>query len=158
MDIYDAALRGATKKLIELLDSGVDSNSSNEQKYTPIMAASHDGRLENIQILADRGADINAVADDGFTALTNAVQHSTIETVKLLVSLGANVNHITDSGFTLLMIAPYNNYPPTDKAELVAYLLSVGVDKNIKDSGGLLAADHAERKSCDDLNELLKPE
>ena len=154
-DIYEAALRGSADSLREIIDSGVDVNVQNENGYTPLMAASRDGRIECIELLIESGADVNMQDESGFTALTNAVQHSNEQTVKLLISKGADVNHRTKASFTPLMFLPYNNYPPANVSDLASALLAAGADVEAEDETGETALAHARKKGVQELIDLL---
>ena len=75
------------------LKYGADPNQTNQDGYTPLMFASHNGRAKIVELLLAHGVDINYANQDGETALTLASRHGHTEVVELLLAHGADVNH-----------------------------------------------------------------
>ena len=59
---------------------------------TPLTAAAHAGRTEEVQALLARGADANAPDRHGFPALTWAARQGHVTTLRALLDGGADVN------------------------------------------------------------------
>src|ERR1019366_9574992 len=90
-----AAWYGDLEMLQVLLDYGVDVNSWNDFRATPLHFATGtpDGfsNARVIGLLLDRGADPNVRLWEGTTPLHNASVRGRIEMVRLLVEHGASV-------------------------------------------------------------------
>jgi uncharacterized protein len=72
-ELLEAAGRGDTTRVIELLDSGVDVNSGNPINTTVLMRAVFSGQGDLMRELLNRGADWNVENSKHHTALTCAV-------------------------------------------------------------------------------------
>ena len=73
-----------------LAKQGVDVNQVDNDGWTPLFIASHEGHSEVVSmLLAKRGVDVNQSADDGDTPLYIAINRSHAEVAKLLVLHGS---------------------------------------------------------------------
>jgi ankyrin repeat protein len=91
-----------TKKVTELIDSGVDINGTNSQGTTALLlACSFKDNDEMIGLLLDKGADPNVRGPRGETALGFAARYS-VKAVKMLLDKGADINAKDDAGWTAL--------------------------------------------------------
>jgi len=90
--LHEAAGRGDTAKVRQLLDQGTDVNAKAAGNWTALISAAAEGRTETVELLLDRGADVNATSDIvGWTALLSAAQQGHAECVKVLLAHGANI-------------------------------------------------------------------
>jgi ankyrin repeat protein len=114
--------------LILALAPVAEANNKNSE----LIAASHQGRLEEVKRLLDEGVDVNAKEKGGQTALVMAAMNGHTNTVKLLLGKGADINagwpEIFDPdlpGGTALMHAAKNGH-----IEVVRLLVDNGADIN----------------------------
>lgn len=110
--------------------NNIDIKSDNEVKVTPFYMAGLNGHLELIKILADKGADINSPHSIGNTPLFTALEKGYIEIAKELLHIGADPSYIHDN-YTLLHLAS-----ELGDVELVALIVSKGIDVNVKNIHG----------------------
>jgi hypothetical protein len=84
-----AAAQGNLAGLTQLLDAGIDLNTSPKDGRTALMAAAARGQVEAVRLLLSRGADVNARDHNGETALqlARAEKHSRV--AALLKKAGA---------------------------------------------------------------------
>ena len=97
-EIMNAAANGDTKKVIQLLDNGLNVNVTfppDESEFsgmTAVMVASLHGYPELVEALIKRGADVNLKRYVGDTALMFAARTGNEKTVNALLRAGANPN------------------------------------------------------------------
>ena len=90
-------------KLLKLcLRSGIDVNSKDAYKNTPLHILAREEYLDAIEYLLDNGADINAINDNGRTPLYEATNYLEIGTVSMLLRKNANPNIRDKYGYTPL--------------------------------------------------------
>ena len=63
-----------------------------DDRWSALMIASHDGHTEVVKLLLDKGAQVNMQGKDGGSALMIASQNGHTEVVKLLLDKGAQVD------------------------------------------------------------------
>lgn len=169
-ELIAAANNGNVKKVKALLDKGVDANSKDEHRWTPLHFAANE---EVAKLLVGSGADVKAKDNDGRTPLHAAKSRQVAE---LLLAKGAELDAKENKyGTTPLTAAMYrgmgamssNNEDPNKlhakylkMAELSFFFVERGADVNVKDkNGGTLL--HAAtgwrriRKGKKDIAELL---
>ena len=59
MDLVDSAENGDIDRVRELLDSGVDPYSQNDDELTALIVAAYEGHIEVVELLLNRGIDPN---------------------------------------------------------------------------------------------------
>jgi ankyrin repeat protein len=102
MDLIRAARRGDLKEVKLIIEKGRNVNYiENLYRWTPLLWAIEQDRIDICRVLLDHGADVNQRAIDGLTPLLFAVSGSRIDIIKLLLIRGANVNHENKFGFTV---------------------------------------------------------
>ena len=85
-----------------LLEKGADVNQPKLMNETPLMVASKEGHVDEVQLFLEYGANVAAKAN-GFTALYLACQNNHIEVAKVLIENGADVNQIADKALEILL-------------------------------------------------------
>lgn len=95
-----AAARGneSRRRLLDLLDNGVDANSQDLKYETALIKAAGGGHVDICNLLLDRGARINMANSDGWTALHYAADKSYHGVVRALAERGADLNVKTKRG------------------------------------------------------------
>jgi len=97
-ELMNAAASGDIKKVVELLDKGLNVNitfAHDESEFsgmTALMVASLRGYAELVETLIKRGADVNLKRYVGDTALMFAARTDSVKTVDALLRAGANPN------------------------------------------------------------------
>lgn len=112
-----------------LLDSGADTNVTNEKGQTPLAVNGYGMEIphkDRIKLLVKYGADINVTDAEGRTILSYAKD---IETAELLIANGADVNALDVRGRSPIFYAGNNK-------ELTQYLIDSGAEVNIIDKDG----------------------
>lgn len=79
-----------TTTLRSRLEEGLQPDLRDENGYSLLMQACHDGRYQVCQMLLTQGADINATAPDGKTPLMFAAMFNHIDIIELLLTHGAD--------------------------------------------------------------------
>jgi ankyrin repeat protein len=133
-------------KVVKILTGvrGVDLNSQNNDGRTALHVASLKNRKGTVKYLTEKGAKVDVKDINGRTAFLDAARDGFTEIVKSLKEKGADINQVTAKhGWSALHMAAWNDRPETTK-----YLISAGIDKNVKvksgASAGKTARDMAE--------------
>jgi ankyrin repeat protein len=92
LPLNQAAMRGDTTQVQQLLDKGADVNTKDSNGETALMEAAGNGHPEVVKQLLAKGADVNAKSSYGYTALLYAADKGHTECVGLLLDGGANIN------------------------------------------------------------------
>ncbi|PIF04835.1 MAG: hypothetical protein CSA86_00445 [Arcobacter sp.] len=77
----------------ELLRTGADVNTANENNFTLLMNFVKKGDIKTVKILLEYGAKINQKDLFNMTALDYAIENKNLEIAKLLVSSGADITN-----------------------------------------------------------------
>ena len=72
-----AAKEGDLKEVQNLLELGVDIETSDSEKHTGLLNSASNGHLKVVDELLKGGASVNATDKDGYTALTWAASKGT---------------------------------------------------------------------------------
>jgi len=135
-DLFYAAQYGEARKLTLLLKAGVNPNSRDKYRRTPLHWACQEGYLAVVKLLVKFGAHLNSVDNAKFSPLRQAVGEGHLKTVNYLLRAGANVNQkckADDNGSILQLASAWN------RLEIAKRLVSVGANVNAKDSSGRTA-------------------
>lgn len=142
--IEDALKNGANPNVVfNLGDNGTFHR-------TPLEIAAGNGNVKAVQLLLDHRADPNTVCTRG-TALHAAVESGSEEIIDLLVQHGANVNTPGSHGES-----PLFTMVEMGKSRIVAHLLSLKADVNLKDYAGHSALSMAQKDKRTEIIEMLK--
>jgi ankyrin repeat protein len=147
-DLMMAANNGVTEQVIELLQKGMDVNTTDRDGNSLLMIAVRTDNQPLVDFLLQHRASLwrrNRYGDD---VLMQATNDGKLETVKKLVAAGAEIQH---TGWTALHYAVIQNHP-----DLVAYLLEKGADVTAKGPNGQTALMMAENRHQNDIVQMLK--
>jgi hypothetical protein len=94
--LHSVSWRGDSREYLEigkgLLDRGANVDACDNEDWTPLHLAAHNGGLEFARMLLEYGAAINAPDNEGQTPLHKASEDGHVEVVRLLLECGADVN------------------------------------------------------------------
>ena len=97
--IADAAMRGDTAKVRQLLKQGADVNAAQGDGMTALHWAAQRGDLDEAKMLLYAGARLEATTRNGsYTPLHLASRVGKVSLIKALLQGGANANAVTSSG------------------------------------------------------------
>lgn len=148
-EMLEAAGKGNTARVRELLDSGVKVNMRGPDRNTPLMEAAYGGHAETVKLLLERGADPSVKKRDGATAwtltsnsqvldvfknveaLVTAAGEGNETAVKDLMRKGTPINALNRSGEAPLHTASWHG-----KTEIVKLLLDNGANPELKKADG----------------------
>ncbi len=103
--LITATYQSDYKVVQNLLNLGVDVDSTINDNWTPLLIASNFGDYEMIKLLIENGANVNVQLQDGTSAIFLASALGNIQIVKLLIDNKIDINHKHVSGHNSLMIA-----------------------------------------------------
>ena len=131
--LYIACNYGHDKCVSWLLQQSADPNTLNKDGNSSLHVACDEGHDKCVSLLLQAGADVEHISNLGHAALLIACSRGHLKCVALLVEHGADIHFRSDPDLasTLLTSCASNN------ANLVAYMLSLGVDVNLPDSVGV---------------------
>jgi ankyrin repeat protein/tetratricopeptide (TPR) repeat protein len=133
----------------ERLARGGDINAKDENGWTLLHEAAHEGDIELVEMLLAKGADVNVKNDAGLTPLYYAVQENNA-TTELLLAKGADVGVRNASGQTVLHTAA-----EAGNTDVVEILLAKGADVNAKDKHDFTPLHLAVGKGYSGVAEVL---
>ena len=115
------------KQLAEyLLEKGLNINTRDRNKNTPLINACHTRHAEIARFLIERGAFINARNRFGWSALNYACQNNDIEMVKFLVEHKIDTYQLSPTG---RITKKMNSVNQEKYAKLIEYLKTVPVSE-----------------------------
>lgn len=128
-----AVLRGLASHVKRLLNDGIDVNSRDRIKRTPLHLAirRRSEFAEIMEILHEHGADLDAEDGLGTTPLHMAIYERSVPLASLLLDWGANI-HIPDIGGS----SPLHLAASMPNSEMVKLLLERGALLSIEDKCG----------------------
>lgn len=113
--IHTAAYTGDAKRVMALVDSGVEVDKLYEGDRTPLHFAAGAGNLEVVKVLVARGANVNARTIYRETPLLKAARHGHRDIVVFLLAHGADVNATSNLDDTPLLAAVQEGYKEIEK-------------------------------------------
>ncbi|MCX5755460.1 MAG: ankyrin repeat domain-containing protein [Gemmatimonadetes bacterium] len=129
--VADAAMRGDTARVRQLIKQGADVNGAQGDGMTALHWAAMLGNATETQMLVAAGAQLEAVTRNGkYTPLHLAAKEGRAAAVKVLAEAGAKVNAPTTSGGA----APIHFATQNGNVDAVAALLDHGAPVNGLDS------------------------
>jgi len=179
-EILDAAERADTRKVVDLLQRGMDINTADPAGNTLLMIAARNNNIELVRFLSANRAGVNRRNRFGDTAILLAAIRGHLEASKLLMEsgalidpggwnvlhyasfaesdevlrwalgLGLDLNRKAPNGMTALMLAARQG-----KLEMVKALADAGADRSIVDGDGLDAAGLAQKAGFTETADFL---
>ena len=102
-EFLDAAFRGRTETVKNLLAKGADPNSRDDIGQTALMGAARNGHVQTVKVLLEAGADVNVkLHATNWTALLLAAFYGHAKVVETLLSHGADPKVKDSEGKTAL--------------------------------------------------------
>jgi ankyrin repeat protein len=114
-----------------------------DRRFTPLMRACKEGRLEIVEELLLLGVDITVRNADGCNALWLACYNGSHAIIQRLLDAGIDIDLQNGNGATCLMYVASNS-----KADLVQLLLENGADAGLKNFDDFSALDLAASVAC----------
>jgi len=116
------------EELRRLHAAGVSLDTPMPGMVTPLIGASHLGRVEAVRLLLSAGADVHARDENSRTALMHAADEGRASVIRLLVERGADVNALDAALQTALHMAAWQ-----DHVEAMRELLRAGARVDLRD-------------------------
>ncbi len=112
-------------------------------RFTPLMRAAKEGRLDIVDELLSLGVDISVTNADGCNALWLACYNGSHEIIERLLAAGIDIDLQNGNGATCLMYVSSNSKP-----DLVKLLLEKGANAALKNFDDFSALDLAASVEC----------
>lgn len=112
-------------------------------RFTPLMRAAKEGRLDIVEELLGLGVDISVRNADGCNALWLACYNGSHAIIGRLIAAGIAIDNQNGNGATCLMYVSSNSKP-----DLVRLLLDKGADPGLKNFDDFSALDLAASLAC----------
>lgn len=140
-----------------LVQNGADVNMQADNLDSPFLLSGALGNTELVKLFLENGARFDLYNRYYGTALIPACERGHVETVRVLSETkDFPINHINKLGWTGLMEAVVLGDGSEKYQEIIKILIANGADKNIPDSNGATALEHAIQKRQHKIVELLK--
>lgn len=114
-----------------------------DRRFTPLMRACKEGRLDIVDELLALGADIAVTNADGCNALWLACYNGSHAIIERLIAAGIDIDLQNGNGATCLMYVASNSKP-----DLVKLLLEKGANASLKNFDDFSARDLAASVEC----------
>lgn len=94
--LLNAAAKGDTATVLQLIADGVNINITNEKGWTPLVMAAFNQHMETVKVLVAAGADLNHQSVNGTTvfmyAKTKVMETGEYALLDYLLQKGAEIN------------------------------------------------------------------
>ena len=112
-------------------------------RFTPLMRAAKEGRLDIVEELLAAGVDIGVTNTDGCNALWLACYNGSHALIERLIAAGIDLDRQNGNGASCLMYVASNSKP-----DLVKLLLEKGANPRLKNFDDFSALDLAASVAC----------
>ena len=129
--LFHYVVSGNLDKVQFYLEQGLDVNSRDVNRNTPLMVAIHFNHRHIVEHLLEAGANVKVSNNNGFTPLMWAVAREDFSLVESLLQQNARKNIQANNGETPLMLAVQKH-----NLNLVRLLLKHGANPNIPNFDG----------------------
>jgi len=151
--LIEAAWRGDAKKVVALLEKGVNVNAGDRDDRRALMAAARSGNNDVVQILLEHGAHVNATHYYGVTALSEAARRERCETMRLLLDHGVDMG-VEGNSKALVYVANPTRQRRNMK-EIFYLLLEKGAHVDSIDGNGNTSLIYAVRRGDAEMVKAL---
>ncbi|MFE5296238.1 ankyrin repeat domain-containing protein [Streptomyces sp. NPDC056632] len=154
-----AALGDHVEAARVLVAAGADVNAQDARHDTAWLVTGVTGSVAMMRVLlaADPAPDLTLRNRFGGISLIPASERGHVAYVgALLQETAIDVDHVNDLGWTALLEAVILGDGGRAQQKVVALLLAAGADRELADSRGTTALEHAERRGFDELATLLR--
>ena len=126
---FEAILKSDLDSISSLLEKYADlANARDENGYTPLMWAAHNGEINVFKLLVERNADIHAtVAQVGTAVIHFAAEGGNLDILEYLISAGVNIKQVNNENYSCLHFAAGNG-----QQLMLAKLLELGLDIHLR--------------------------
>ena len=114
-----------------------------DRRFTPLMRAAKEGRLDVVDELLTWGVDVAVTNADGCNALWLACYSGNRALIERLIAVGIDIDLQNGNGATCLMYVASNSKP-----DLVQLLLEKGANPKLKNFDDFTARDLAASLAC----------
>jgi len=121
-----ASRQGYSEVARVLLEHGADTETRDNETYSPLERSSVNGHVEVLRVLLENHADVNFLDKNNYTALHSASVNGQVAVARVLLGNGADPNAKTTNNETPLHFAGYEG--------VTRILLEYGADPNARDS------------------------
>lgn len=94
--LLNAAAKGDTATILQLIADGANINITNEKGWTPLVMAAFNQHMETVKVLVGAGADLNHQSVNGTTvfmyAKTKVMETGEYSLLDYLLQKGAEIN------------------------------------------------------------------
>lgn len=115
-DIFYNVSENNLKKVMELIDEGIDINIVDEDGLSALHWACDRGYLQIVEYLISKNANVNIEDSDGSTPLHYAISSESYDCASYLIRHGADINHKNNDNETPLELCEDEN----EKKELLS--------------------------------------
>jgi len=119
------------------------SAPQSDGRFTPLMRAAKEGRLDIVEELLTLGVDIAVTNADGCNALWLACYNGSHAIIERLIAAGIDIDLQNGNGASALMYVSSNSKP-----DLVKLLLEKGANSKLKNFDDFSALDLAASVEC----------
>jgi len=152
-EVADAAMRGDTAAVLELISKGANVNGMQADGATALHWAAYSGNASLVEQLIEAGANPDAANRNGSTPMWLAAERGDTAVLESLLEGGGNPNELLPLGRRPLMLAARSGV-----VSAVQILLEFGADPNLKESerGTTALMQAADQGHADVLSLLIE--
>ena len=132
------------------LTCGINIDTCDERKWTPLTIASYTGSEELVRVLIQSGANVHTKDAAGYSPMHWAAFKGHSHIIKLLIMNDVEVNAVSQRGWTPLMVAAMNGHLFS-----CAILIAGGANTNLTTNDGWTALQKASFNEHHEIVRLL---
>lgn len=148
--LFDAAQRGCTELMSDLLSEGASVRARDQFGNTALIHAARAGENDALELLLEKNSEVNYRNIAGSTALLQAVTMNRSRATRILLQAGADPNTPSRRNVSPLIAAAYNG-----NVRMVERLLEAGARPEPRDATGKGALVYAAAKGYPKIVTML---